>query len=341
MHRDPTQGEGFVPDTRRPGGGLRAADLLAPEELAALTMLDDRRSLRAMLPPLLALVGVLAVAATAWVPWLVLAALPAVAVLQHTLFVLVHDAAHYRLLSDRRLNDGLGRALAASVGISMCAYRVVHRLHHNDLYGPGDPDIALHGGYPRGRAYLRRKLATDLSGLTARKTYGYFFGSPAANGDEGTTRRPLDDTAPSLRAAALRDRRTVIAVQAAMPIAVLVLAGPAGLLKYAVLWVLPAVTLLQAILRLRAIAEHGAPAGLDSPLTAARTHLPGPLLRCLLFPQHVGHHVEHHLFPAVPRYRLPELHALLATRGAFGGAPPQRFRETWRKVYADPTPRRA
>lgn len=338
---DTPAGAAFAADTRRPEGGRRAADLITPAELDALTALDDRRSVGAMLAPLLTLAAVLVLAATAWTPWLVLAALPVIAALQHTLFVLVHDAAHYRLLSDRRLNDGLGRVLAASVGISMCAYRVVHRLHHNDLYGPSDPDTALHGGYPRGRAYLRRKLATDLSGLTARKTYGYFFGSPAANGDTGAAQRPLDDTAPSLRAAAMRDRRTVIAVQVALPLAVLALAGPAGLLKYAVLWVLPAVTLLQAILRLRAIAEHGAPAGLDSPLTAARTHLPGPLLRFLLFPQQVGHHVEHHLFPAVPRYRLPELHALLAARGAFGGEPPHRFRETWRKVYADPRPRGA
>jgi fatty acid desaturase len=57
----------------------------------------------------------------------------------------------------------------------------------------------------------------------------------------------------------------------------------------------------------------------------------------MLFPQHVGHHVEHHLYPAVPRYRLPELHALLAARGAFDGAPPRGFLHTWRKVYADPS----
>jgi hypothetical protein len=34
----------------------------------------------------------------------------------------------------------------------MCTYRVIHRLHHNNLYGELDPDTALHGGYPRGRA---------------------------------------------------------------------------------------------------------------------------------------------------------------------------------------------
>jgi fatty acid desaturase len=326
-------GEAFRPDARRMRDG--AADWLAPDELAELTRLDDRRSLAMMAPPLLALAAVLTAAAALWTPWAVIAAIPVVAALQHAIFVLVHDAAHYRLLSDRRLNDLLGRVLGASVGISMCAYRVVHRLHHNDLYGPGDPDTALHGGYPRGRAYLRRKLAADLLGVTAPKTYGYFFGTPAANDDTGGAQRPLDDTAPSLRAAALADRRTVIAVQIGLPLAALAIGGGAGLLKYAVLWVLPAVTVLQAILRLRAIAEHGAPIALDSPLTAARTHRPGPMLRFWLFPQQVGYHVEHHLYPAVPRYRLPDLHARLAARGAFGAVPASGFGSTWRRVYAD------
>ena len=62
----------------------------------------------------------------------------------------------------------------------MCSYRVLHRLHHNHLYESRDPDLPLHAGYPRGRGYLVRKLARDLTGRTAVKTYSYFFGAPAA-----------------------------------------------------------------------------------------------------------------------------------------------------------------
>ena len=116
---------------------------------------------------------------------------------------------------------------------------------------------------------------------------------------------------------------------------ILALAGWDGLLKYGVLWLLPALTVLQAILRLRAIAEHGAPAGYDSPLTAARTHLTGPLTRAVLFPHHVGYHIEHHLYPAVPHYRLPALHAALSEQGMLDGAQVGAFGETWRRVYAE------
>jgi fatty acid desaturase len=110
---------------------------------------------------------------------------------------------------------------------------------------------------------------------------------------------------------------------------------------YAVLWVLPAVTVLQAILRLRAVCEHGAVADLSSPLTAARTHIPSftvpwLLARSLLFPHHVNYHIEHHLYPAVPHYHLRRLHALLASRGLLEGGDLSGIGTTIQKIFADP-----
>jgi fatty acid desaturase len=250
------------------------------------------------------------------------------------MFVLAHDSAHYRLFQSRALNDAVGRFLGSITGISMCTYRVVHRLHHNHLYGPQDPDIALHGGYPRGQRYLLRKLATDLAGFTAWKTYKYFFGVPAANAATQIVQRPLDDTAPTLRRAALRDRWGVLAFQIGAPVAVLALFGWTGLLRYAVLWVLPAVSVLQAILRVRAVCEHGAPREHASPLTAARTNVVNPVQKFLLFPHHVNYHIEHHLYPAVPHYNLPRLHEALRTLGILDGAEVRKLGETWRRVYA-------
>src|SRR6185369_1764489 len=175
---------------------------------------------------------------------------------QHPLFVITHDAAHYLLYERRWLNDLVGRACAMIQGLSMCTYRVIHRLHHNNLYGALDPDTALHGGYPRGRFYLTKKLLKDLSGMTAWKTYAYFLGgAPALNTATNVALRPLDDTSGKLKEEARRDRNVVIGFH----LALLVLFAWAGyLVQYLVLWVLPLVTVVQAILRLRAIAEHGA-----------------------------------------------------------------------------------
>ncbi|MGE0672931.1 MAG: fatty acid desaturase family protein [Methylibium sp.] len=359
----PTQaGDEFREDLRplaatvaRAGQGAAAARrVLGAQELAPLTRLNDCRSMGALALS----VGVSAAAITfglaVWPsPW-VLASVLVVGVQQHGFFILAHEAAHYRLLSSRRLNDVLGRLIGMAGGISMCTYRVIHRLHHNHLYGPQDPDTAIHGGYPRGVAYLWKKLGTDLLGANAWKTYAYFFGAPAirdetAMGGEGALRsqKLLNDTSADLRRAARQDRWWVVAAQLALPAASFGLGGWQGLAQYAVLWALPLLTVLQPILRLRAICEHGAVTDLGSPLTAARSNLTGPaksgraadtllnlLGRALLFPHHVNHHLEHHLYPAVPHYHLPRLHRLLAAKGVLDGAEVRDLSDTFRRLFA-------
>ena len=109
-------------------------------------------------------------------------------------------------------------------------------------------------------------------------------------------------------------------------------------MTYIVLWVLPLVTVLQPILRFRAICEHGAVTDFSSPLTAARTNLGPAILRWLLFPHHVNYHVEHHMYPAIPHYNLPVCHREMADRGLFAGAQVIPVSETVRRVFADPVP---
>ena len=252
---------------------------------------------------------------------------------QHALFVIAHDAAHYLLYDNRRLNDLVGRACALLQGLSMCTYRVIHRMHHNNLYGELDPDTALHGGYPRGKAYLVRKLLKDLSGQTAWKTYAYFLGgAPALNTQTNVALRPLDDTSDKLRSEARSDRNLVIGFHVVL---FLLFAWSGYLLQYLVLWVLPLVTVVQAILRLRAIAEHGATTDFSSPLTAARTNVAPAWLEWLIFPHQVNYHIEHHLYASVPQHNLAELHREMASRGMLRGAEVVGFSETLGKVFAE------
>jgi fatty acid desaturase len=252
---------------------------------------------------------------------------------QHALFVIAHDAAHYLLYENRRLNDAVGRACAMLQGLSMCTYRVIHRMHHNNLYGELDPDTALHGGYPRGKAYLVKKLLKDLSGFTAWKTYAYFLGgAPALNTKTNVALRPLDDTSAKLKSEARSDRNIVIFFHVTL---FLVMAWSGYLVQYLVLWVLPLVTVVQAILRLRAIAEHGATTDFSSPLTAARTNLAPAWLAWLIFPHQVNYHIEHHLYASVPHYNLPRLHREMTTRGLLGSAEVISFRRTLGKIFAE------
>ena len=211
----------------------------------------------------------IAAALSWWTPWTIIPAMIVVAGRQQACFVLAHDAAHYRLYETRWLNDFIGRLLAAPVGLSMRTYRVLHRLHHNHLYEERDPDVPLVAGYPRGRKYLARKLAADLIGLNAWKTYAYFFGTPAINDDIIKAGRPLDDTSQNLRRSARQDRWTVVALHLATPV---LMFSIGHLTEFLLLWILPMVTIQQPLLRYRAICEHGSVSDLNSPLYASRTN---------------------------------------------------------------------
>jgi fatty acid desaturase len=320
-------------------GNAQARRVLSAAELAPLTKLNNFRSALAVLQTLAIIAAAMGVALwlgpSAWV----IACVMVIGVAQHGLFILAHESAHYRLFSHRGVNDVIGRVVGMAGGVSMCTYRVTHRLHHNHLYTSEDPDTAIHGGYPRGVKYLWKKLAQDLIGLNAYKTYAYFFGAPALNAVTNKAARPLDDTSPQLRATARADRWYVVAFHLTAPLLCALMWGWQGLAWYVVLWALPLLTVLQPILRLRAICEHGATTDFSSPLTAARTNRTWGnagnwLGRALLFPHHVNYHLEHHLYPAVPHYHLPQLHRLLLGKGALQGAEVRDVAETFRLIFA-------
>ncbi|MBL8511716.1 MAG: fatty acid desaturase family protein [Betaproteobacteria bacterium] len=321
-----------------------ARRILSPEELAPLLKLSTLRSLLALGQTFGLLAAAITLALLAWSSQAVMVSMILIGIAQHGLFILAHEAAHYRLFANRRWNDGVGRIIGMIGGVSMCTYRVTHRLHHNNLYSEEDPDTAIHGGYPRGKAYLWRKLAQDLLGWNAWKTFAYFFGAPSINEDTQRAIRPLDDTSPQLRAAARRDRWWVVGFHLTAPLLAWVIGGGHGLLLYLLLWLLPLLTVLQPILRLRAICEHGAVTDLSSPLTAARCNrtwgsVGNWLGRFFLFPHHVNYHLEHHLYPAVPHYYLPRLHRLLRDKGALDGAEVRDLRDTFGLLFAPRAPR--
>ena len=339
------QGEEFREDLRTPGSlNVQARKTLSAQELAPLTQLSNLRATLSISLTLGMITGAAVVALWAWSlsGWAALWVLPALlimAITQHALFILAHEATHYRLFTSRWLNDAVGRLMGMAAGISMCTYRVTHRLHHNHLYGPQDPDTALHGGYPRGVAYLWKKLAVDITGVNAWKTLAYFFGSPAINDETQTAARPLNDTSPQLRADARQDRWCVVGFHVVTPFLLWAAGGSGAVLAFMGLWWLPMLTFLQPILRLRAVCEHGAVADTSSPLTAARsnrTHgsLGNWLGRFILFPHHVNYHLEHHLYPAVPHYHLPALHRALADKGALQDAEVRDISETLKLVFA-------
>jgi fatty acid desaturase len=81
-------------------------------------------------------------------------------------------------------------------------------------------------------------------------------------------------------------------------------------------WVVPILTWLKMIMRIRSIAEHFA-IKRDHVYTQSRTTLPSLLERVFVAPRNVNFHLEHHLYPSVPFFRLPQLHAVLMKDAIF------------------------
>jgi fatty acid desaturase len=74
--------------------------------------------------------------------------------------------------------------------------------------------------------------------------------------------------------------------------------------------------------RIRNLAEHAAVPDLlnDDPLMNTRTTIPSWWERLTVAPNSVCYHLEHHLVPSVPKYRLAGFHRALRKRGVLDSA---------------------
>jgi fatty acid desaturase len=211
----------------------------------------------------------------------------------------MHDGAHGLLHPTRRINDWVAHWLCSS---SLGEYRPYHLQHHRYVQQAEDPDLGLSAPFPISRASLKRKLWRDLSGQTFYKQrVAPLFAASAKT-------PPLQRNSQEL----VRGRRFVLGN--GLGFAVFAAAGYGW--EWLAMWLLPMVTWLPLVTRIRNIAEH-ALVGRDQPdpLRQARTTHANLLERAFLAPYWVNYHLEHHLFTQVPCWRLPLAHAWLQQRG--------------------------
>src|ERR1041385_3682175 len=87
---------------------------------------------------------------------------------------------------------------------------------------------------------------------------------------------------------------------------------------YPLLWLVPLLTWMMVITRIRNIAEHAVVPDSNDPLRNTRTTRAGFLERLFIAPYYVNYHLEHHLLFYIPCYNLPRVHKILS-RGAYAG----------------------
>jgi fatty acid desaturase len=209
--------------------------------------------------------------------------------------ILMHEAAHKLLFTNKKVNDWVGTWLIAYPAFTpVTVYRRVHFAHHKEEFGPHEPDLAYYGGYQCDRRTLVRRLLRDGVGISGWKNFVPLLRSV---------------TKPSTR----RIGGSILGVQALLWAVSFLATGRWWI--YPLLWWLPWMTQWRMLNRLRAIAEHGGlEKGDDRRVTThhVRQHWPA---RLWLVPYNTGWHLAHHVDMGVPWRHLPAFHAELVRAG--------------------------
>jgi fatty acid desaturase len=237
-----------------------------------------------------------------WHPMLYVFAVAFIGSRQHALLVLMHDGVHYRLFRNRPLNDWVSEVVLAWPHlVTARQYRKNHFGHHKFLNTPQDPDLIRRKGdpawvFPQKTAAMAKMLFRDATGLNAPAMLK--LAAAVAKADEVPTWFLV--TRYGFYAAAL---------------AIVVYLG--AFTGFLLFWIVPMFTWLVLIMRLRSIAEHHAIDGPQSEYGLTRTTQATLFERIFVAPKNVNYHIEHHFFPSVPFYRLPELHRVLMSKPGF------------------------
>jgi fatty acid desaturase len=313
---------------------LRSDTLFTPDQWRSMTRVSAWRGAWLVAHAWTVIIAVAGIASWLAHPLAWLAAVILIGGRQLGLAILMHDAAHGLLHPNRRTNNLLGQWLTgAAVGSDLAAYRTYHLRHHKYTQQAEDPDLALSAPFPASRASLMRKMLRDLTGQTFFKQRSGQFalaiaglsawmrGQTDSEGRDtraGTPFNKAEAGATSLTSGnggAIIVAKSVgrfLLVQLALLTLSLTLWGWTPFL----LWSAALATTFQLYLRLRNIAEHACTrVGSDDPFSHARTTYANWIERATVAPYWVNYHAEHHLFMAVPCYRLGEVHRLLGERG--------------------------
>lgn len=219
-------------------------------------------------------------------------------------FILMHDGAHGLLHPNRRINDWVAHWLCLG---NLHTYRPYHLQHHRYVQQSEDPDLVLSAPFPVTRGSLWRKVWRDLSGQT-------FFKQRFGPIVQSVKLRPVGISAITAAWPELRKQQRFF-IGHALALGLFTLAGYGWV--WLALWLLPQMTWLLLVYRIRNIAEHALIAQNQAdPLRQARTTHAGWLERIFIAPYWVNYHCEHHLFTQLPCWQLPRAHALLRQRGA-------------------------
>ncbi|MEM7570952.1 MAG: fatty acid desaturase family protein [Pseudomonadota bacterium] len=272
---------------------------LEPAVLKRLTKTTPWRTTAALVFDWIVILGAAALALSIGAWWAYCIAVVVIAGRMHALAGLVHDFAHYHYLRDKRRSDLIGNIFAAwPLLITVQSYRNNHLAHHQNTNGDTDPDWQAKDGV--------HKFTFPMSKASALKLFSSYFVGIGAVVD---MRSALVRINAAAEQTTLSEKLPRLLFYAAIA---LVLTFCGGWTAFFLLWALPFFTLFFFFMYVRSVAEHfGVTMDHSSELTASRTVIPAWWEGWLFAPHNLNYHLDHHLYPSVPFYRLKDLHGAL------------------------------
>jgi len=295
-------------DSKTPTSWLKALDPGKRRALGALHSIQPIWNLVALLYPLLGLAG--AIAINLFPVWPVrIAGFVVIGISIHAMAVLVHEASHYSIFRNRKLDRWIGFLMGVPVLVSCSAYRVLHGYHHRFTREMGDPD--------------EFKNVTDHRLLLSIFFYSWLI--------IGTPVYLIHVAITAFKNGSRKDR---IDVSVEYALLVVICAAVYATLRHyhrtdliVSCWAYPMV-LAMIFGNIRSWAEHAMTIP-GNPLTSTRTVTSNRIVSFLMC--NLNYHLEHHLLPGIPWYNLQKIHALLQPE--FKAANSFIYRSYWRFLY--------
>jgi len=245
--------------------------------------------------------------------WLAIVALVLFIAAQQRAGIWVHEASHRNLFQNRKLNDLWGNVFFGSpIGMNVAAYRATHLSHHMHMSLNDDLDREVHDIDLAGRSFWT-VLGRSLLGyygfrVLFAKYISFFLRRSDSQRQTGADRMSVENIA-------------FLAMTAAWNGVFLLGCIFAGRWYfYFLLWLYPLFSVAQFIKIVRTVLEHqplGYPAVSIEEKPVVRTTLPSALEGWLIYCNNFNYHLEHHLWPQVPFFHLPQLHVHLMERGYY------------------------
>lgn len=219
---------------------------------------------------------------------------------QHALFILSHEAIHWRLHKNAVINDFVSDFFCLWPKFASTAGgRKIHGPHHVHLGGPDDANRRLWNTHtPEGKRNPEWKYPKPSS-----KFFYDFLVRMAGPTGTGWVLGYVEGMTPFF--ANISVNLVIYWASMATLFSIFHLWR-----EFCWFWLLPFCTLHIAIMYFRIALEHH---GLPKPHLVRITVVKNPFWWFFFMPYHVGLHLEHHTYPSIPFYNLPAAHELLKT----------------------------